>query len=163
MKKLFLFLLIALAVAGCASTAQNSKMSQEEIDKIVKEYFAPVQEEQPNVQPPEPEKVQPQATEKTNTQVCKISKYDCWEVAQLFKLGTESKKEERNTKLQKMGLTVTFSTMYRDGGSWGYQLSDGTYLHVSNSIWDNSGDIKIKLPGGQTFLYDDQGNRKNNL
>jgi len=155
MKKSILFLLIALAVAGCASTAQNSSMSQEEIDKAVKEYFAPVQEEQPTVQP--------QATEKTNTQVCKISKYDCWEVAQLFKLGTESKKEERNAKLQKMGLTVTFSTMYRDGGSWGYQLSDGTYLHVSNSIWDSSGDIKIKLPGGQTFLYDDQGNRKNNL
>ena len=151
MKKSILFLLIALAVAGCATTSTHT-MSQEEIDKAVKEYFAPVQEEQPTVQPP--------MTEQTDTTSCQISGHECWEVAQLFKLGTESNKDQRNTKLQKMGLTVTFSTMYRDGGSWGYQLSDGTHLHVSNSIWDSSGDIKIKLPSGQTFMYDDQGNRK---
>ena len=151
MKKSILFLLIALAVAGCATTSTHT-MSQEEIDKAVKEYFAPVQEEQPTVQPP--------MTEQTDTTSCQISGHECWEVAQLFKLGTESNKDQRNTKLQKMGLTVTFSTMYRDGGSWGYTLSDGTHLHVSNSIWNSSGDIKIKLPGGQIFLYDDQGNRK---
>ena len=154
MKKSILFLVLTLCVGGCASAPQNSTMSKEEIDKIAKEYFAPEQE---------PEKVQPQATKKTNTQVCKISKYDCWKVAQLFKLGTESKKEERNAKLKKMGLSVTFSTMYRDGGSWSYQLSDGTNLHVSNSLWNRSGDIKITLPTGQIFTYDAQGNRKTNL
>ncbi len=154
MKKSILFLVLTLCVVGCTATTQNSTMSKEEIDKIAKEYFAPEQES---------EKVQPQATEKTNTQVCKISKYDCWKVAQLFKLGTESKKEERNAKLKKMGLSVTYSTMYRDGGSWGYQLSDGTNLHVSNSLWDRSGDIKITLPTGQVFAYDAQGNRKTNL
>ena len=62
-----------------------------------------------------------------------------------------------------MGLSVTFSTMYRDGGSWSYQLSDGTNLHVSNSLWNRSGDIKITLPTGQIFTYDAQGNRKTNL
>ena len=152
MKKLNVFLIAALLSAGCASTSTSTHiMTKEEIDKAVKEYFTPVQEA-PAVQTPTPEQ--------TDSTTCQISGHECWEVAQLFKLGTESNKEQRSTKLQAMGLTVTFSTMYRDGGSWDYQLSDGTRLHVSNSVWNRSGDIKITLPGGQTFQYDAQGNRK---
>ena len=169
MKKLNVFLIAAFLVAGCAgvpsSLAENDgeEMSASEVafkldtretkreaekQKLDEEYAKLV------AQKP----VQPQKA--AANEVCKINGYDCWKVAQLFKLGTESDQETRTAKLKKMGLTVTFSTMYRDGGSWDYQLSDGTRIHVTNSIWDRSGDMKIVLPGGKLFNYDAQGNRK---
>lgn len=169
MKKLNVFLIAAFLVAGCASVpsslAENDgeetsasevalkldtrEAKREEAKQKLDEEYAKLVDQKP---------AQPQKA--TANQECKINGYDCWKIAQLFKLGTENDQETRTAKLKKMGLTVTFSTMYRDGGSWDYQLSDGTRIHVTNSIWDRSGDMKIMLPGGQIFQYDAQGNRK---
>lgn len=157
MRKLELILL-AVLLAGCSSTPKTTTeenlgvppapvISAEEMAEL----FGPKQEPK--------QKEQNTSTEKSNSKECKINGQKCWNVLKLFTLTAKETEEQRAAKLKKMGLTVEYSTMFRDGGSMMYQLSDGTNIHVTNSIWDRSGDIKVKTADG-TFMYDAQGNKK---
>ena len=175
MKKITLLMLaFSFVLPGCASAPQTTApeaeeevaakpawVAQLEADRAKRAEERKKQEEE--LQKVLAEKKAAEPAKKETNQPCQINGYDCWKVAQLFKLGTENDEEARNTKLKKMGLSVTFSTMYRDGGSWDYQLSDGTRLHVTNSLWDRSGDIKIRLSDGKLITYDDQGHQKPNI
>lgn len=163
MKKLNLFLL-AILLAGCATVSKNSAeenstkpspvISAEEMNKLL----AP-QQELKKVE----EQIQANSSKKSDNKDCKIKGQKCWNVLKLFTLTAKYTTEERAAELKKMGLSIEYSTMFRDGGSMMYQLSDGTNIHVTNSIWDRSGDIKVKLSDGSTFMYDAQGNLKPKL
>ncbi|MCR5504612.1 MAG: hypothetical protein K6E94_03485 [Elusimicrobiaceae bacterium] len=142
MKKLNLFLLGILVLAGCSATPKTTESEGK--------LSVPTVSQQDLYS----------TSKKASKTDCKINGYKCWNVLKLFTLNSQLTEEQREAKLKKLGLTITYSTMYRDGGSWSYQLSDGTAIHVTNSIWDRSGDIKVKLPDGTTVMYDAQGNQK---
>ena len=173
MKKLFLFLLAVIFVAACTvapktTTPVISGDEEEEVaeppewmkemiethnrnmeekkkkEKEIEEWLAQKPKERP-------------ARETVNTIECKIKKYDCWDVLKLFTPASDIKEEERNKELKKMGLEVKDYIMYRDGGSKSITLSDGTRIHVSNSLWDRSHDMTVKLTDGRTVKYDTEG------
>ena len=173
MKKLSVFLIALLLVAGC-STAPKITAEEETEEEIAVTPKWMVKLEEAHAKNMEAKKKKEEEIkqwmaqkpaalpdpEKVNTKKCQIGKNKCWDVLKLFSLTAEETKETRDEKLKKMGLSVTRFIMYRDGGSMDYELSDGTSFHINNSLWDRSGDFTVKLADGTVIMYDSHGYQK---
>ena len=123
-----------------AKHAEEEKKAEEEYENLIVQTQA-----------------QHQAPQEVNKQACKINGHDCWEVVKLFTPAFNGTLVEKEEKLKTMGLNITSSTMYRDGGTRGYKLSDGTSLLVVNSLRDHSGNVTVTLPDGTSITYDTMG------
>ena len=154
MKRIIICLFGVLLVAACAATP---KTSVEEAKEEVKQ----VAEQKPTAAP----------KEEVNKD-CKINGHDCWTVVQ--KLGktkeirTENPDKDNiwvadivtyeNPDLKDWGITVTYYTMFRDGGSTLYVLNDNISIRTNRSIGMQGtpayGQTTIKFKEtGKQFIY----------
>ena len=175
MKRLFLFLLAGLLVAGCSSTPKvvlgAESEEEEEVlstpDWVVKleedrarraEEKKQAEEEYAKLIAQQQKEVKT-AAQKAQKEECKINGHDCWDVVKIFMPSSKASDEEQAAYLKKMGLSIKKSITYRDGGSKSIELSDGTFLWISNSLWDRSHNITVKMTNGKSLVYDTEGNQ----
>ena len=175
MKKLNVFLIAALLAAGCATAPTSTVEEPTKKEVVYNEDGVPIpdwaleltakheqhmkEKEQELKEYMDSLAKQPKrpAPEEVNKQACKINGHDCWKVLKVFVPGSTASDEQQAAELKKMGLTITESVMYRDGGSRNITLSDGTRVHISNSLWDRSHNMTVKLTNGTTIVYDTDG------
>ena len=170
-KKISLFLLAVLFIAGCSSApkvvlgadtddeeeivarpqwvieleerqAQKAEEKKKELEEYEKTLAAQRKER------PSPEKV--------NKEECKINGHDCWQVLKIFIPGAKTSGEEQTAELKKLGLTIKDSVMIRNGSKF-VSLSDGTDISILYNSWDKSYNMKVKLKDGRSITYDTDG------
>ena len=158
MKNFTIFLAAVLIAAGCAARPKTDvKNGKEETTQVVQQKSA----------------VTPKQKTKTD---CKINGYDCWTVVQKLGKTKEIRTENpdknniwapdivtyENPELKSWGLTVTYYTMFRDGGSTIYVLNENVSIHTNRSIGMQGtpayGETTVKFKEtGDKFIYDFMG------
>ena len=186
MKKIYLFLLVGL-VAGCTSTPAPEIFSGEynedgepipewaiKVGAIHEQHMAEKKKEMEEYNKLLAQQPAKKPSETPDT--CKINGHNCWDVVQKLGKTKEIRTENpdktniwapdivtyENPDLKAWGLTVTFYTMYRDGGSTDYVLNDNISIHTNRSLGMQGtpayGQTTIKFKEtGKQFIYDFTG------
>ena len=188
MKKIYLFLLAGL-VAGCTAAqapepvAFSGEYNEDgdpipqwavELRKTHEQHMAEKKKEMEEYNKLLAQRPAKKQSEKTDS--CKMNGHNCWEVVQKLGKTKEIRTENpdknniwapdmvtyENPDLKAWGLTVTFYTMYRDGGSTDYVLNENISIHTNRSLGMQGSPvyglttIKFKQTGEQ-FIYDSVG------
>ncbi len=170
LKKLSLFLLAALFIAGCSSAPKvvlGAGQEEEEEEIVARPQWA-VEAEERQAKKAEEKKKELEEYEKTlaaqrkerptpkevNKEECKINGHDCWQVLKIITSG--AKTSEQAAELKKLNLTIKDSVMIRNGSKF-VSLSDGTDISILYNSWDKSYNMKVKLKDGRKITYDTEG------